>query len=365
METIKYRKALDSISPYAFGKTMEDIKKEYNLEKLYRLMANENPYGASEKVKEALIATLNHISSYPDGKDRELMDIISEKYDVSREQILFGNGTEELIYLLSKVFIEKGTNLITADNTFFSYESGAVLMGGNVIRVPLKDHRFDLEKIGESINDNTRLIFLCNPNNPTGTIYTEEEQIKFLDKVPSHIPVVLDEAYGEFTDDGQFPNSFKMLDTYKNIIILKTFSKIYGLASLRIGYAISSPEIIGLIHKVRTVFNVNTASFYAATAAIKDQDFISMVKENNSKSLAYLYSALDKMGLSYIPTHTNFMMIDLKEDGEEVTKELMKKGYLVRPGKIFNNMKNYIRLSVGKPEDMEGFIEALKIVLRR
>ncbi|WP_250229415.1 histidinol-phosphate transaminase [Anaeropeptidivorans aminofermentans] len=365
MENMKYRKALDRISPYAFGKTMEDIKKEYHLERLYRLMANENPYGSSEGVKDAIISAISDISSYPDGKDQELIKIISEKYGVNREQIVFGNGTEELIYLLSKVFIDKGTNMITADNTFFAYEAGAALMDGEIIRVPLKDHKFDLEKIAESVNENTRLIFLCNPNNPTGTIYTEEEQIKFLDKIPAHIPVVLDEAYGEFTDEKQFPDSFKMLPKYKNIIILKTFSKIYGLASLRIGYAISSPEIAELIHKTRTVFNVSSSAFSAAAAAIKDQNFIAMVRENNNKTLDYLYSALDEMGLSYIPTNTNFMMIDIKDDGVEVTKELMKKGYLVRPGAVFNNMKSYLRISIGKIEDMKGFIEALKIVLRR
>ena len=328
---------------------------------LHRLMANENPYGCSPLVKEALVKTMeNGPSNYPDGYTTEVRMAISEKYGVDKDMILFGNGTDEIIYMLGKAFLEPGDDVVMPHISFTSYIHSALSMGGNLVYAPMKeDLSVDLDAVLASITDKTKYIVVVNPNNPTGTVFLEKEQTEFLKKVPKDIKIVLDEAYAELYMGEGFPDTYSKLNEFPNLIILKTFSKVYGLASFRIGYMIASKEIIALVARVKNVFNVSAQAMAAASAAMKDNDFVKMVRENNAKCIKYLGEQLDNMGYKYIPTNTSFMLIDVRENCGPLVEALRGKGYLVRPGSDFF-LNTYIRVSIGTMEQMEGFVQAFK-----
>ncbi len=236
-------------------------------------------------------------------------------------------------------------------------------MDGNPIEIKLdKDYRLDLSAYTDSITERTRIIWICNPNNPTGTIMTSDEQEAFLKKVPESILVVLDEAYYEYAKGADYPESIKLLEEHSNIIILRTFSKVFGLAGLRVGYAVSSPQIITSLNKVRAPFNVNSAAQVAALAALNDDEFLKLSIENNRLGKLYLYEAFSDLGLEYIPTHSNFVMVNLKRDSQQIFNALLHEGIIVRPGIPFG-MPYWIRLTIGTMEENKSFIQALKKVL--
>jgi len=329
--------------------------------KYHRLMANENPYGCSALIKEALLKTMEDgPSNYPDGYTTALRMAVSKKYGIDKDEILFGNGTDEIIYMLGKAFREPGDEVVMPEISFTSYISSCLSMGGKLVSVPMKDDlSVDLDAVLASVTDKTKYIVVVNPNNPTGTVFCEKEQYEFLKKVPKDVLVILDEAYAEFYMGESFPDSYSKLKEFKNLIILKTFSKIYGLASFRVGFMIANKEIISLVSRVKNAFNVSTPAMAAAVAAINDSKFTEMVSENNSKCIKYLCKELDEMGYSYTPTHTSFILIDIKKDAAPLVAALSKKAYLVRPGSDFG-LKNYIRVSIGTMEQMEGFVKAFK-----
>lgn len=353
--TYKYREELGNLKPNISPKVADAPGK------VHRLMANENPYGCSALVKDALIRVVeNAPSNYPDGYTTDVRMAISEKYGVDKDEILFGNGTDEIIYMLGKAFIEPGDEVVTPQVSFTSYIPSAVSMGGKMVYVPMKDdHSIDLDGIINAITPKTKYIVIVNPNNPTGTVFHENAQYEFLKKVPKDVLVVFDEAYAEFYMGENFPNTYSKLKEFDNLIILKTFSKVYGLASFRIGFMIANKEIISVVSRIKNVFNVSAQAMAAAAAAISDNEFVEMVRQNNSKCIKYLCENLDEMGYSYIPTNTSFIMIDMKENCMPTVAALKEEGYLVRPGSDFN-MDNYIRVSLGTMEQIKGFLEALK-----
>jgi len=350
----KYREALGDLKTNISSRVADGPS-------IHRLMANENPYGCSSRVKDALIQSLeNGPSNYPDGYTTDVRMAISKKYNVDKDAILFGNGTDEIIYMLGKAFLEPGDEVVMPALSFTSYIESALSMGGKMIYVPMKDDMsVDLDAVIASITDKTKYIVIVNPNNPTGTVFCENEQREFMQKVPKDVLVVFDEAYAEFYKGENFPDTYSMMNEFDNLIILKTFSKIYGLASFRIGFMIANPEIITMVSRVKNVFNVSAQAMAAAGAAFGDTEFAEMVRESNAKCVKYLCQKLDELGYSYIPSHTSFMLIDIRKSCKPVVAALREKGYLVRPGSDFN-LEEYIRVSIGTMEQMEGFVEAFK-----
>ena len=356
---MKFRKILDEINPYVPGKSTEEIQNKYNIESIIKLASNENPYGCSKEVQKCF--TNIDIEIYPDNDCSKLRKLLSKKYNIEEDELIFGGGSVEIISMIAQILIEQNDEVITCTPSFSSYYSATKLMNGKLIEVQLKDNVFDLQGIKNKITDRTKLIYIANPNNPTGTIITEDEQRNFIEGIPQNIMVVLDEAYYEFVTDKNYPESINFLKQHDNIIILRTFSKAYGLAGLRIGYGVASKKIIEQLNKVRNPFNVSTLAQDAAHMALSDVDFLKMVVNNNNQVLEYMYKELDKLNISYISSQANFIMINVKTSGAKFAEKLLERGFIVRPG--FPLMDSYIRVSIGTIEQMRQFIKVLAILI--
>lgn len=363
MTQLQYRKVLGSIPSYIPGKPIDAVKQELGLEKVIKLASNENPLGCSPKVRQAVMDFLDKASYYPDGHCLELKKALSEHLEVEEDQLAFGAGSFELISLAAETFITPGDEAIMPVPSFGWYHTATRLMDGKVREIPLKNHKVDLERIKESIHDRVKIIWICNPNNPTGTIITRQELEDFLKSVPQNIAVVLDEAYYDYVTDADYPESTKLINKYPNIIVLRTFSKIYGLASLRVAYAVSSAETISHLNKVRQIFNVNAIAQISAVASLQDPAFKKAGQETNTEGKKYLYQIFEELKLEYIPTEGNFVMVETGLNSEEVYQKLLEKGVIIRPGANFK-MPTWLRISIGTTEENKAFAEAFKEVLR-
>ncbi len=355
---IKFKKCIENLCPYIPGRPIDDVKREFGLTKVVKIASNENPYGCSPKIAEAL-KNYSEFALYPDGNCTSLREKLSCKLNISANKLIFGAGTDELISLISKAIIEEGDECITASITFSQYEASVLAMGGKMVFSEMQSYAFDLNDILNKITNKTKIIFIANPNNPTGTAFSQKMQIDFLKNVPKNILVVFDEAYGEFAEEIDFPNTLSLLSDYENIILLKTFSKAYGLASFRIGYGVANANIISNLEKIRNPFNVSSISQIAAIAALEDTDFLKKTQKMNLEVKKYLCDEFDKLNLFYIPTYTNFIMVDLKKDSRMIFQNLMKEGFIIRPGSAFN-MDSFIRISFGTMEEMREFMNVLK-----
>lgn len=356
--TIKCREEIKDLSPYVPGKPVEDVKKEYNLDDVIKLASNENPLGCSPDALEAVKNT-NSLEFYPDGNCTELKLALAEKLDLDCKQIILTNGSDEMVDMLAKTFINSGDEVIMSSITFPRYFSVTQMMGAKSVIVPLKDWTYDLDGMFKAITEKTKFIWLCNPNNPTGTIFTEEALLKFLDGVPKDIIVVYDEAYNEYVNNRDFPkNSERLLEKYPNLLIMRTFSKIYGLAALRVGYTLANKDMVSDIEKIRCPFNVNSIAQNAALAALKDEDFVKRSFDMNLEGKNYLYKEFDSLGFEYAESETNHIFVNVGTESGFVFEELQKRGVIIRPF-----MEEYIRVTIGTMEQNEIFIDKLKEVL--
>ncbi|MCC0562749.1 histidinol-phosphate transaminase [Brevibacillus borstelensis] len=343
---------------YQPGKPIDDVKREFGLTEVIKLASNENPYGCSPKAKEAIAAQLDSLALYPDGASLQLRWDLADFLGVKPEQLMFGNGSDEIVLMISRAYLEPGTNTVMATPTFSQYRSNAMVEGAELIEVPLKDGVHDLEAMASAINGQTRVVWVCNPNNPSGTIVGTSELEAFLKKVPKDVLVVMDEAYYEYVVDEAYPQTIPMLVQYPNLIILRTFSKIYGLATLRVGYGIASEEIISHLDHVREPFNTSSLGQAAARAALKDQEFVKECSRRNREGLKQLTDRFDEWGLSYYPSQTNFVLVNLNLDSDEVFKQLLQQGIIVRSGKALG-FPGYQRITVGTAEQNEKVLQAL------
>ncbi|MDR0270323.1 histidinol-phosphate transaminase [Paenibacillus sp.] len=358
---MKPKSQIVNIPVYQPGKPIEDVKRELGLDEVIKLASNENPYGPSPKAKEAILKEMENLSIYPDGGALELTADLADFLGVNTNQIIFGCGSDEIIALITRAFFVPGDETIMADQTFSVYKSNADIEGAVSIEVPLVDGKHDLDAMLAKVTGRTKIIWICNPNNPTGTILSEQELTSFIDKVPADVMVILDEAYFEFVTDSSYPNGMLYLNKYPNVVILRTFSKIYGLASLRIGYAVGRPEVIKLINQVREPFNTTRVAQAAAKAALKDQEYVSTCREANRAGIVYIQKEFDRLGLKYFPGHGNFIMVDVRKPAVEVFDSLLRKGIIVRAG--HSKYPTFIRVSVGTEEQNKAFIHALEQVL--
>lgn len=362
---ISVKKSIEMIAPYPAGKPIDEVKRELGLEKVVKLASNENPYGCSQKAKDAMLLAVDSSSLYPDGYAYELRMALAEYRGVTPDSLAFGTGSDGLIELICKTFLESGDESVIPSPSFSLYETNVRAAGAVPVIVPCSaDYKMDLAAMADKITEKTRVIWFCNPNNPTGLMYTAKEQEEILKRIPDNILVVLDEAYYEFARiNPDYPDSLAELLKRDNIIILRTFSKAYGLAGLRVGYAMAHPEIIAQMERVRAPFNVNLVAQYGAIAALSDKEFISMTVNENKKCRAFLCDGFKKLGLSYLESATNFVAVDIKKDSKAAFDALLKKGYIVKGGHALG-MPGYLRVSVGTMEECNGFLTALEEVLK-
>ncbi|MCL6602372.1 MAG: histidinol-phosphate transaminase [Paenibacillus sp.] len=346
---------------YKPGKPIEEVKKELGLKEVIKLASNENPYGTSPKAKAAIIADLDNLSIYPDGSAAELTSALAAHLGVKNDNIIFGCGSDEIIALIARAFFLPGDETIMADQTFSVYKSNADIEGAVTIEVPLANGTHDLDAMLSQVTERTKVIWVCNPNNPTGTIVSAEALSTFLDLVPKQVMVVLDEAYYEYVTDLSYSDGIKLLERYPNLVILRTFSKIYGLAALRIGYGVASPAIIKLINQVREPFNTSRVAQVAALAALGDQDYVQECRRLNAAGILQLQAEFNRLDLESFPAHGNFIMVDVRKPAVDVFDALLRKGIIVRAGHRL--YPSYIRVTVGSAEQNKAFVEALEQIL--
>lgn len=353
------RKGISDLKPYIPGKPIEDVKRELGLKEVIKLASNETSVGPSPLAVEAVIKEVKNIHLYPEATSRLLREKLADKLKIDKEMIIFGNGADDILDLIGMAFINEGDEVITSETTFPAYRTAVKIMGGKFVSVKLKDFRFNLEGIAEKINEKTKMIFLCNPNNPTGTILTKEEVNGFMEKISQDIIVVFDEAYCDYVENKSYANGLSFVSEGKNVIVVRTFSKIAGIAGVRIGYAIARQELISCLRRVVNPFTTNRLAQVAALASLDDEKHRKKVLNSNHEGKKYLYQELNKLELFYISTETNFIFIDVKEDSEIIFNKLLKKGVIVRPGKPYGCV-NFIRVTIGTAYENQKFIQAIR-----
>lgn len=361
---IRGKKSIEPIAPYPAGKPIDEVKRELGLEKVVKLASNENPFGCSEKAQKAMEEALRQSSLYPDGYCYELRAALAKKHGIAPECFAFGTGSDGLIELICKAILEPEDESIIPAPSFSLYETNVRAAGAAPVVVETgADYRLKLSEMAAAVSERTKILWLCNPNNPTGLIYSAEEQKALLQSVPKTVLVVLDEAYFEFAKENEsYPDSESLLAEYDNIIILRTFSKVYGLAGLRVGYAMANEAVIQQLERVRAPFNVNLIAQRGAVAALEDVDFTEYTIQQNFENREVLYKGFEKLGLSYLPSHTNFVAVNVQRDSKAVYEALLRKGYIVKGGHALG-MSEYLRVSVGTKQECEGFLIALEEVL--
>ncbi len=342
---------------YEPGKPIEETARELGLNPadIVKLASNENPLGPSPKAKEAIVKVADEAHIYPDGGGFKLRTAISEKYGVDFKNTVLGNGSNEIIELLCHCFLNPKAELIAAEHAFVVYKLMATLFGAKYVEVPDPGFVHDLDAMAAAINENTRLVFIANPNNPTGTIVGEEEIDRFMAKVPDHVVVVFDEAYHEFLSDA--PNTLKYIEEGKNVCVLRTFSKAQGLAALRIGFGMASDEVANVLNKARQPFNANAVAQAAALAAINDEEHITATVDNNNEGLEYFHQAFAERGLEYVPSVANFVLVKVG-DGDALFKNMLAKGVIIRAMSGYK-LPEWVRVSVGTARENARFIEVL------
>jgi histidinol-phosphate aminotransferase len=347
-----------TLIPYAPGKPIEEVEREIGIFNSIKLASNENPLGPSPAALDAMREKLAQLHLYPDGDCFYLKRGLAAKLNVAPEQLIFGNGSNEIIELAIRTFMRPGDEAVMARQAFVVYKLIVQAVGGVSQEVPLRNFTHDLEAIGAAISARTRIVFLANPNNPTGTIFHKAAWEKFLKRIRSDVFIIVDEAYFEYVEAADYPNSLDYHQQGKALLTLRTFSKLYGLAGLRIGYGIADKEIISLMHRVRQPFNVNAPAQWGALAALDDREHVRRSLENNRKGLEYLAAEFTRLGIEYVPSHANFVFLRVGK-GEDVFNRLLAQGIIVRPMAGYQ-FPEYLRVTIGTMRENRKFIDGLR-----
>ena len=357
---IEARPELDKLSDYVPGKSIDEIRTRYGLSKVVKLASNENPLGASPKAMEAYMKIASSVHLYPRGDAPHLVEALASKYRVKHNQVIIGNGSDEVIDMVGKTFIRPGDTCLSLEPTFSVYRSVTYSYSGHFASVNSLDQKEPLKELAKKIDEKTRIIFICNPNNPTGGYFSEDEIVQFMVQVPRHILVFVDEAYAEFATAANYPSLIKMIDLFPNLLLNRTFSKIYGLAGLRVGYAISSPQVISNLWKVKPPFDVNLAAQEAALAALQDTSHIKKTLEVTAQGIEYLTKALSTMGYRVLPTQANFICVHIGADAKKMVSFLEEKGMIIRGLSSFG-MPEWVRITIGKHEENQFLLECVNL----
>lgn len=353
-------RAVLDISPYQPGKPIEELERERGIVGAIKLASNENPRGPSDAVREAIRQATEDLSRYPDGSAYRLRNLVADRLGVDPAQLTFGNGSDEALKIVGRVVLSPGDRGLVDERCFVVYPLTILGCNAEPVRVPSNGWAHDLEAIADAIDERTRIIYLANPNNPTGTWFSEAEFRSFMTRVPDGVWVVLDEAYHEYARDVDgYPDGVSLLPEYPNLVVTRTFSKVYGLAALRVGYSVSSIAVAELMNRVRQPFNVNSVALAAAEAALRDDAYINESLHLNQEGMKLLEAGFDRLGIEYIPSIGNFISFKVGPHAPDVYDALLNRGVVVRP--IANyDMPEYLRVTVGLPEENERFLAALE-----
>lgn len=360
---MEWRKEVEQIAAYVPGKSIEEVKQQYGLEEVHRLASNENPLGPSEKAQRAMQKAVLETHLYPDTSASALREVLAETYHVSADEIMTGNGADNVISIVVSAYVNEGDEVLYCTPTFPAYRSSTLLMGGVPVEVPLReDFTFDLHAMKENITEKTKLIFICNPNNPTGTIIDHAEMEAFIRDVPKDVLVVLDEAYIEYVDVEGYKTGMDLFKEGYNVLTIRTFSKFYSLAGLRVGYAIGTKKVLEPMLRLREPFALNRVAIAGAVESIQDVAFGEKHVKMNREEKVFLTEQLEALGCKVFPSHTNFIFVDMKQDGVVLFEKLLEKGFIIRPCAGWG-LQNYVRISIGTHEQNKQFIDRLKDML--
>jgi histidinol-phosphate aminotransferase len=357
---IKAPEYVSGIRPYVPGKPVEELERELGITGSVKLASNENPVGPSGKAIEALRGRLQGLNRYPDGGGYYLKEALSGRLGAAPEELILGNGSNELIEIAVRTFMRPGDEAVMARPSFVVYSMAAQAQGCRAVEVPLRDFRHDLDAMAREVTPKTRMLFIANPNNPTGTINTAQELDGLMGRLPEGVLVVVDEAYYEYVTTPGYADSMRHFREGRDILVLRTFSKIYGLAGLRIGYGVAKRQIIEEMNKVRAPFNTNSLAQAAALAALDDEEHVRHSREVNEEGKGYLYRELSSLGLGYVPTEANFIYVTLEGDPMKLYGALLRLGVIVRP-----MGPGAIRVTVGLRGENERFVESLKSLMKQ
>jgi histidinol-phosphate aminotransferase len=360
---VRQRKVLDEIVSYKPAKSLESVRRELGLSEIIKLAGNENNHGCSPYVTKALTEFFGELTLYPDMYGTQLREELAARLGVKENELVFGNGSFELLSLVAQAFLEEGREAVIPAPSFGWYRNATVTSGATPVTVPLgDDYAVDLNKVFEKVNDRTAVVWLCNPNNPTGAYFTAKQLANFLRVLPSSVLVVLDEAYIDFVYGEDPPRATELIYEYPNVISLRTFSKVYGLASLRIGYGIADASVIDSLERVRLPINTNAAAQTAALAALRDDEHYRYVVEANAAGRELYYKTLEKWDVAYIPTQCNFIMLDTGRDSAETVNEYLKNGIMLRGGAEFG-MPTWLRITIGTERENKKVLDILGKIL--
>ena len=358
---MRFVKTIATLKPYVGGTPIEVVARQYGLDEVIKLASNESPAPPFPEVLDVINAKFEHLNRYPDADCMALRQGLAERFTLSPEQLAVGNGSCELLYWLSLIMLEAGTEAVFADPTFLVYESVTRARGAKAVKVPLRGFANDIEAMAAATNDNTRIIFLTNPHNPTGSYAPYSDIAELAAGLPHDCLLVLDEAYNEYVDAGDSQQGIELFRRNGNVVVTRTFSKIYGLCGLRVGYAFCPPDVREAIDKVRQPFNVNTLGQAAALKALSLKERLEERRVMNREGRRQLYDGLAALEIDYVETQSNFMLVDVRNlslPADEVPAELMRRGVIVRPGKPLA-CPGFIRVSVGTPEENTTFLQRL------
>lgn len=355
---------IKGLVPYQTGKPIDELQRELGLTRISKLASNENPLGCSFDVVSACQAALEDMARYPDGAGFALKAAIAQHYQLAVDGLVLGNGSNDVLELIGRTFAGAGDEIVFSQYAFAVYPLTAQAVGATAVAVAAKDYGHDLSAMAAAVTEKTKLIYIANPNNPTGTCFGQAEWDAFMAAVPSHVIVVLDEAYTEYVTRADYADGLAELPKYSNLIVTRTFSKAYGLAGYRVGFAAASADIAGYINRVRQPFNVNSLAMIAAIAALKDQTFVAETVAVNRKEMSVMCQALELLGLTWIPSQGNFVCVDMGQPAQPIFEALLREGVIVRPVAGYG-MPNHLRISIGTDEENMHAIEALSKVLAK
>ncbi|AHF01212.1 histidinol-phosphate aminotransferase [Thiomicrospira aerophila AL3] len=347
-----------NISPYIPGKPVSELQRELGLSRVTKLASNENPLGVSQRVEQAAQAALKTLGRYPDGNAYYLRSAIAEFTQRTMAEVMVGNGSNELLEFVGRVFAGPGDEIIFSQYAFAVYGITAQIVGATPVQVPAKDYGHDLAAMAAAITPKTKIIYLANPNNPTGSFFNAQALDAFMQQVPAHVVVVYDEAYLEYVERDDAPSGLALLDNYPNVIVTRTFSKAYGLAALRVGYLLAQPEVVGLLNRIRAPFNVNELSQVCAVAALGDQDFVSASVALNKQERSKVITALTQMGYQPLPSEGNFVCVNMGPNAASINQQLLQLGVIVRPVANYG-MADFLRISIGTEAENAHLLSAL------
>ena len=351
---------IKDLQPYQPGKPIEALERELGITNIIKLASNENPLGPSPKVLEAVQGALKNITRYPDGFD--LTAKLATLLKVNAKQITLGNGSNQVLNVIAQTFLMPEHNAVISAHAFIVYPIAVKMLGATLKTVPAKNWGHDLDAMAQAIDDKTRIVFIANPNNPTGTWNSGKEVRAFMKRVPANVIVVLDEAYTEYVVTSEYESGFALLDQYPNLIVTRTFSKAYGLAGLRVGYSVSSEPVADLLNRVREPFNVNSLALIAAQVALDDVEYLEKSKKLNTAGMKQLEEGFRQRGLKWIPSIGNFIAVEFQQEALSLYNKLLHKGVITRPIAMYG-MPKHLRISIGLPEENERYLRALREVL--